>query len=285
VIRRVLFAIALVTASLTVQAAPDFAREGPVDPAGRVEIENASGEVEVSTWDLPQYRLEAHSDDGIARVDVSETKGVVNVRVVPRGGRPSSRDAKLHLRIPAGSALHVQTLDARIAVYGLAGPARLDSASGLIEVVAARGPADIRSISGAVRFTGSGVPNTLRIESMSGRVDVRNAAGAVEAQSIVGAVDVRMALADRVHVQAFQGRAQLDARLAPQADVVVESFGGAVQARLVAEAGYHYDVGTRGGAFLTCFGRPDGGQTGTVGAGVASVRLRSFGGAIRLCDS
>ncbi len=123
------------------------------------------------------------------------------------------------------------------------------------------------------------------MESLSGRIDVRNAAGSLDALATMGAVDVAMALADRVHVQAIRGRAQVDARLAPQADVRVESFGGAVQARLVAEAGYRYDVGTNGGAFLTCFGRSDRGSTGQVGAGVANVRLRSFGGQVRLCDT
>lgn len=273
----------LLLASVAAQAAPDLARQGAALPTGTVQVFNASGEVEVSTWDLPEYRLEAKSGDGIARIDVTEAPGRLTVRVVPQPG--ADHDAKLQLRVPVGSELGVTTSDAHIAVYGLSGPAQLRSASGLIELIAARGSAEIRSVSGAIHYTGTGVPSTLRLESLSGRIEVRNAAGTLDAVATLGAVDVGMTLADRLRVLAIRGRAQVDARLAPQADVVVESFGGAVQARLVAEGGYHYDVGTRGGAFLTCFGRSDRGTTGTVGAGIASVQLRSFGGAVRLCDS
>lgn len=279
-----LLAIAGFGTTFAAHAAPDVARQGAASAEGVVEVFCASGEVEVSTWDLPEYRLEAKSDDGVERIDVTEAQGQLTVRVVAKKGA-TDRNARLQLRIPVGSRLGVTTSSARIAVYGLTGPAKLQSASGLIELVAARGPAELRSVSGAIRYAGTGVPSTLYVESLAGRIEVRNAAGSLEALATLGAVDVGMTLADRVHVQAIQGRAQVDARLSPQADVRVESFGGAVQARLVAEAGYHYDVGTNGGAFLTCFGRSGPGATGQVGAGVANVRLRSFGGQVRLCDS
>ena len=285
VFHRVAIALLLLAVAAGANAAPDVDRQGRAAPDGSVEVFSASGEVEVTTWDLPEYRLEAKSDDGVARIDITEGQGTLVVRVITQKGALRSRDARLRLRIPAGSQLGVVTSDARIAVYGLAGNAKLQSASGLIEVVAARGSAELRSVSGAIRYTGTGVPTTLTVESLSGRIEVRNAAGTLDALATMGAVDVGMALADRVHVQATRGRAQVDARLSPQADVRVESFGGAVQARLVAEAGYRYDVVTNGGAFLTCFGRGDRGGSGQVGAGVATVRLRSFGGQVRLCDT
>ena len=281
----ILAALAGSVAARAVHAAPDLARQGAAAAEGEVQVFCAAGEVEVSTWDLPEYRLEASSDDGVERIDVAEEPGVLTVRIIARKGATSSRDAKIQLRIPVGSRLEVTTVGARIGVYGLGGRAQLRSASGLVEMVAARGPAEIHSVSGAVKYAGTGVPTTLHVETLSGRIDVRNAAGILDAQSTVGAVHVDAVLADRIHVQATNGRAEVDARLSPQADVRVESFGGAVQARLVAEAGYRYDVGTQGGAFLTCFGRSERGTTGQVGAGVATVRLRSFGSAIRLCDS
>lgn len=285
VVHRLAVATLLLGAACVAHAAPDLDRQGKAAADGSVEVFCVSGDVEISTWDLPEYRLEAKSDDGVERIDVTEGQGALVVRVVTKKGALRSRDARLQLRIPAGSRLGVVTSDARIAVYGLAGAANLQSASGLIEVVAARGPAELRSVSGAIRYTGTGVPTTLNVESLSGRIEVRNAAGTLDALATMGAVDVAMELADRVHVQALSGRAQVEARLSPQADVRVESFGGEVQARLVAEAGYRYEVGTNSGAFLTCFGRSDRGTSGQVGAGVASVRLRSFGGQVRLCDT
>jgi hypothetical protein len=264
-------------------ADPDFTRQGPAATDGSVQVLNAAGKVEILAWDRPEFLVRAHTDGGVERVEVMQEGRRTIVRVVPKKGFAFSRDARIEVRVPSRSDVNVVTASASISVTGVAGIAQLQSASGEVAVADPRGAMTIHSVSGGIHVAGSAAPITVHLDTLSGGIFVRDLSGELHADSIAGGIYVTMSLADRIAVHANVGRAQVDARLSAKAEVDIESFAGAVQAKLSAEDGYHFEASSvRTGAVHTCFA--GGGQNGSFGAGGAHVRLRSFGGAVSLCD-
>lgn len=263
-------------------AEPDFTRRGPAATDGNVQVFNAAGKVDIEAWDRPEFLVRAYTE-GIERVDVTQEGRRTIVRVVPKKGLALRREANIEVQLPVQSDVNVVTTSASISVNGIAGTTQLQSASGEIAAAQVGGATTIHSVSGGVRVAGSAGSITLRIETLSGGIFVSDVSGELYADSVAGGIYVTMPLADRIAVRANVGRAQVEAHLSAKAKVDVESFAGAVQAKLSAVSGYRFEASSlRTAAVRTCFAGNE--KSGSFGAGGALVRLRSFGGAVSLCD-
>jgi len=170
----------------------------PLDPRGRVEIENLKGRIEVRAWDRPEVKIEGSLGKGVEKLEIEGDRQRLAVRVkYPKSGglgffssSDKSEPTQLRLMVPLHANLEIDAVSADIDVNGVASnEISIDSVSGDVEVAAAPGEANIDSVSGDLRLTlNSAKVNT---ESVSGDLTLRGRLnGEVHVESVSGDIDV-----------------------------------------------------------------------------------------------
>jgi DUF4097 and DUF4098 domain-containing protein YvlB len=243
----------------------------PVAAHGTVSIENASGDIDVETWDGSTVSVVAHKEassaDDLARLSVVATAsgGDVTIKTVyPRNC--TDCDVEYDVKIPRGATLVVDDSSGNIKVTGLGAPARLHAASGDIRVQRAGGSVTAETengtitVNGAVSFHGKTASGNIDLQGASGDVDASAASGNVSAQfsSIVSLGQIRLETAS--------------------GDVTLVIPRGS-DATIAAQ--------TESGSIRSDFGQPRSGYAGaslaqTVGNGRVKITLSAASGDIRL---
>jgi hypothetical protein len=271
----------MAVASMAAGAGADFTQQGAADPRGRIEIANISGSVEITTWDRPEFAVDAQLEEGVERVDVASRDGTTRIHVVLKKN-PRKSGANLKVRVPFGSRIEVSTVSASIVQRGRFTSSQLRAVSGSVKVEGAGEELEVRSISGSVEIAGGGTTGRTQTESVSGSIRARDVIGEFQAQTTSGSVEVSMPSAQRIRVRSVSGRAAVEATLVPMARVEVESVSGSADARLKSEQGFSYDLSSFSGSVNNCF--TGGKETGSVGAASGNLRMRTHSGSITLCD-
>ncbi|HZX79815.1 MAG TPA: DUF4097 family beta strand repeat-containing protein [Lysobacter sp.] len=256
-------ALATVVALAT---APAFAatpinQSRPLDPRGRVEIENMKGSIEVRAWDRAEVKIEGMLGEGVEKLEVEG--GGRELRVAVRypqsrglrllGARRDAEPTVLKLMVPrradldisavsadvlawgvAPSQLSVDNVSGRTTVAGAADNVDIDSVSGDVDVTVNRANVDIESVSGTIRLGGR-LGREVSVESVSGDISVDVLDTAVErfdGNSVSGDIEVRTALAPqaRVKLETVSGDVQLRLPRAVSAEIRGESFSGTLRA-------------------------------------------------------
>lgn len=200
--------------SVAAGADTEFTKQGSADPRGRVDIANVSGSVDITTWDRPEFAVNAKLQDGVERVDITSRDGTTQIRVVLKKGK-RNLDADLKISVPAGSRIEASGVSASIAQHG--------------------------------NFTSS------FLLSVSGSVKVEGAGEELEVRSVSGSVEVSMPSAQRVRLRSVSGRTAIAATLAPMATVELETVTGSVDARLRGDQGFRFELSSFGGLVDNCF--------------------------------
>jgi DUF4097 and DUF4098 domain-containing protein YvlB len=144
-----------------------------------VRLETTSGDVEVVRNSEQKVVVEVEDgEDGSVRLQPRD-RNVLEVQL--DGG---SMAGHVRLRVPAGSAVDIQTQSGDIQVRELGGAASVRTLSGDIIVTGAVG-AEVRTVSGDTRIDGTGA---MRIKTVSGDMEVRasGATSTVELESTSG---------------------------------------------------------------------------------------------------
>ncbi len=294
--------IALLAAStLTATAqARVFEQRVAADPKGEVDVSNVAGTIEVTAWDQPVVAVRADIDTDWQRLDVSTDQGLTSVRVTGRptswfwGGYPwSTGAARLEVWVPRGSEVDISAVSARVVSRGVAGAQRLESVSGDISADVTGADTEVKTVSGEVRLKGNGQPGHLEVHTVSGDLRLESAAGDLEATTISGSLSAELTPAGEVRVHTTSGGFRLSGRLARDARLEADTISGDMTVEAGGEAGYLYEAKTFSGDLEDCFGRdaesvslhgPGKLLTGTLGAGGATVRIKTLSGDVSLCD-
>jgi hypothetical protein len=154
------------------------------------------GSIDVTASDKPQVsvRLEGHSDTDVALYSFGD-------RVEPRfRHRHSLRGGKLHVELPKGSRLEVESMSGDVTAQHL-GEAKIRTLSGDIHLSQV-GKLDVQSISGDVQVEDASGP--VRLHTVSGKVTLamRNQAPQVDFQSASGSLDFKGACGKDCHMSA-----------------------------------------------------------------------------------
>lgn len=214
---------AAVLATTLLAAAPAFGatpidETRPLDPRGRVEIDNLKGRIEVKPWNRNEVRVTGSLGDGVERLIVDG--GGANVRVEAKypersWGRGNSRSGPttLILQVPLQASLDIESVSAHVHVEGVA-PRELE----------------IESVSGDVVFAGA--PGRANIETVSGRQTLTvNSAGEISTESVSGEIVLRGRMSGRVDVETVSGNVQVDSRGEALRGFSAESVSGDITAR------------------------------------------------------
>lgn len=273
--------------ALPAYAATPIDQTRPLDPRGRIEIDNLKGRVEVRGWDRPEVKITGSLGEGVEKFVLEGDRNVLHIEVKYPSRSKRTEPTVLILQVPLRAELEIDTVSADITVHGMAArEMALESVSGDITANGAPGRAKVESVSGDLNLTFnssdvavSTVSGDLTLNGrLTGEVSVETVAGDVRVDSkgeklssfragtVSGDVQARMALADdgEVKMESVSGDLLLLMPRDLSAQVSGESFSGdltAPDAKIERE-----DFGP-GSSFHTHYG-----------AGKGEIRLESFSG-------
>ncbi len=276
-----------------------FEKQLAAKPRGAVDIRNVAGSIVIRGWDQPSVSVTADLTGATQRVLVTGRDGRTRVCVTNNASSCSSRGvstragaARLEVRVPRNSEIHAAGVSAGIRSRGIAGAQRLHTVSGDIDAELGSGNDDINSVSGSITLRGTGEDGTLRVANVSGDVSVTHIAGEFEARTVNGRLSAEISSARSVRLHTVSGDIELEAHLARGGAVDTDTVSGGQRIRIVAPAGYSYDIGSFSGSIENCFGQqverrwysPGSFLDGTRGNGEGHVGIKSLSGRISLCD-
>ncbi|HSR65900.1 MAG TPA: DUF4097 family beta strand repeat-containing protein, partial [Xanthomonadaceae bacterium] len=190
-----LSALCAALASPALFAATPIDQTRPLDPRGRVEIDNLKGRIQVRAWNRNEVKLSGSLGDGVERLVVEGGGDHLVVKVqyprqigVWRSDRSGPTD--LQLQVPLQASLEIDSVSANVDVDGVASPSlSVDTVSGQVVIAAAPGSADINSVSGDQRLTLNS--REVKVQSVSGDIDLRGRLGGeVHAETVSGQLAV-----------------------------------------------------------------------------------------------
>ena len=238
-IRIALFSLALVAAWPATAATP-INDTRPLEPDGRLQVENLKGLIEVRAWDRPEVRIQGQLGEGVERLEIEGDRRSLEVRVkYPNrvgvwGGRDRSEPSELRLMVPLQALLEVDGVAARIDVQGIASrELSIDSVSGDVTVVGAPRQADIETVSGDQALTLNS-PD-VDADSVSGDIQLTGRLdGEVSVETVSGSARVEV-IESRLREfsgATVSGDVRVTAALAAGAEVSMESVSGDLELRL-----------------------------------------------------
>ena len=213
----------------------------PLDPAGRIDIENLKGRIQVRAWDRAEVKITGSLGDGVEKLVVEGDREHLEVKVqYPNSsgwGGSKSGPTDLQLMVPLRAELEIDSVSAKVDVSGVA-PAKLsiDSVSGDVIVAAAPGEADVQSVSGNLRLTVNSAD--VHAESVSGDLVLRGRMnGEVKAETVSGNIDIAVngERVSELSANTVSGDATIHAALAPKGEIHFESVSGNLSLTLPSE--------------------------------------------------
>ena len=274
-------------AGLPAHAATPIDQTRPLDPRGRIEIDNLKGRVEVRAWDRPEVKITGSLGKGVEKLLVEGDRGVLRVEVRYPSRARNTEPTTLILQVPLRADLDIETVSANIDVHGVA-PSELS----------------LQSVSGDI--TANGAPRRASIETVSGDARLTFNSGDVEVDTVSGDLVLSGRLNGKVSVETVSGNLRVDSKgerlrklsaatvsgdvaamlaLAADAAVQMESVSGdlvvAVPRDLSAEVSgesFSGDLRAPGAKIQREEFGPGSSFNARYGAGKGQIRLETFSG-------
>ncbi len=266
-------------AALPVFAGTPINQTRPLDPRGRVEVDNLKGRVEVVAWNRPEVQLRGNLGNGVEKLSVEGDNRVLRIKVQnPTRGR-NVEPTQLVLQVPLLADLEVNTVSADITISGVASRVlEVQSVSGDITANGAPGRGKISSVSGDIQLAINSP--RLRVETVSGNLITQGRLnGEIALESVSG--DIRLnTLGERVRklsADTVSGDMTVEMALAEDglrlpanlsAQVAGESFSG--------------DLSAPGAKIRKEEFGPGSSFRASYGAGKGNIRMQTFSGDARL---
>lgn len=278
-------------AVLPVVAATPIQQTRPLDPRGRVEIENLKGRVEVLAWDRAQVQLSGSLGAGVERLKVEGDGRVLRIKVEYPRQADHAEPTVLRVRMPLLADLEVETVSADIDVHGIASrELELESVSGDIVANGAPKRAELGSVSGDIRLAMNSA--NLRAETVSGQLQAQGRLnGEIALESVSG--DIRLdTLGERVWklaANSVSGNIELATALAEDGEIRMETVSGDLRLRLpaglsaqVSGESFSGDLTAPGAKIHREEFGPGTSFHARYGSGKGDIRLQTFSGDARL---
>ncbi len=279
-------------APLAALAGSPINQRKPADAAGQVEVSNTSGSVTVSAWDRNEVEVTGELGEGSERLEFTTTGKLTRVKVILPNKSYGIDDSDLTVKVPARSALYVNTVSADVNVTGVQGAQRLQSVSGDVRTQAVAEDVECKTVSGDVTVAGTGKPVLLNITTVSGDATVTRVAGEINANTVSGNFNLGLGDTSRSRVRSTSGDLSMSTRPAADARFDIESISGDVRLDLAGPADAEYEVTSFNGEIRNCMGpkplrtseyAPGRELRFREGAGRTRVRIKTLNGDINVC--
>lgn len=201
-------------------AATPINESRPLDPNGRISVENLKGRIEVRAWDRAAVQLTGSLGNGVEKLEIDGDRSDLRIEVkYPEHGWGGGRNDRtgpttLILQVPLRASLDIDSVAADVHVDGVA-PAELE----------------IESVSGGIVVAGA--PGRASIDSVSGnQVLTLNSGGDVSAESVSGDITLRGRLKGALDIETVSGNVQIDSVGEAVRGLSANSVSGDIGARI-----------------------------------------------------
>jgi DUF4097 and DUF4098 domain-containing protein YvlB len=188
-------------------AATPIDQSRPLDPRGRVEIDNLKGRVEVRAWDRPEVKITGSLGAGVEKFSVEGDERSLRIEVKYPNRARNTEPTMLVVQVPLQAELEVSTVSADIDVHGVA-PRELS----------------LESVSGDI--SANGAPRRASVESVSGDLALTFNSGDVEASAVSGDLTIAGRLTGEVAVETVSGNMRVDSKGERLRRLSVETVSG-----------------------------------------------------------
>ncbi len=211
----------------------------PLDPRGRISIDNLKGRIQVRAWDRAEVRVTGTLGDGVEKLVVDGDRDDLEVRVqYPKRMGTFRNDrtepTELLLQVPLQASLDIESVSADIDVEGVASEdLDIETVSGDVSVAAAPRRASIDSVSGDLVLTLNS--REAKTESVSGDIVLKGRLdGEVHAETVSGdiTIDSRGQRVRRLTTGTVSGDADVRVGLADGGSIKSETVSGEIRLRL-----------------------------------------------------
>lgn len=274
-------------AALPALAGTPIDQRRPLDPGGRIEIENLKGRIEVRAWDRKEVKVTGTLGDGVEKFSMEGDRRNLRIAVKYPSRSRRTEPTVLIVQVPTLADLEIQTVSADIDVHGMASrELSLESVSGDIVANGAPRRVQVEAVSGDVRLvlnSGDVAVDTVSGELfLQGRLDGEVALETVSGNLRLDTLGERLR---RMSAGTVSGDMDLKMGLADGGDVRVESVSGDLSLRLprdlsakVSGESFSGDLSAPGAKIEREEFGPGSSFRTRYGAGNGDVRFETFSG-------
>jgi hypothetical protein len=176
----------------------DFHYSYPLQPGGRLELDNRNGSIDIVGWDRNAIDVSgtksAPTTDRLQqiKINVSVSGNTASIATEwPKDSWHGSYGAKYMIRVPRQSALtRVQTTNGSVSVEDLEGGGHVTSTNGRVSMARDTGDYDLHTTNGAIEL--EECSGSERAHTTNGAVRGRLKAGSVDSESTNGAIELTL---------------------------------------------------------------------------------------------
>ena len=255
---------------------------------GTVDLSQVSGPITVTAWNRKEARINASTEAGSLRADLSQSRITLEVR--SRRGRMG--DSEFRLQVPVGTRVIARNVSGDISVTGTKAAAELRSVSGDVELSDGADQVTLESVSGSIK--GRQVFGTMHLQSVSGDIAMSGLAGDIDASTVSGELTLLDAKSSNVRFETVSGDAEYRGTLDKSGRYEFKSHSGSVKLYMPEGSGVSFNVSTFSGSIESVIPMTlepsDDGTRGrrtrtmefSLGGGGARVTVRTFSGDITI---
>ena len=274
----------------------DFHYSYPLQPGGRLALENFNGAVEISGWDQDkveiegtQYAATPELRDAI-KIDVVASGDSVQIRTIRPSDRRGNLGVSYIIRAPKKVNLdRIVTSNGSVKVGDIEGIARLRTTNGSVRASRVRGNFEAQTSNGGVEVRDLDGPATIR--TTNGAVHADGIRGALQASTSNGAIHVHLLKPEPhrpVKLETTNGGIDLTMDALVDNEIRASTSNGGITVKLPPGIGARLHARTSHSTIHSEFDvkreDPDSKNSmdGVIGDGGATVELSSSNGSIRL---
>lgn len=176
----------------------DFHYSYPLQPGGRLELDNRNGSIDIVGWDRSSIDVSgtkfAQTASLLKQIKINVSVNGNNASIAtewPRSSWHGSQGAKYMIRVPRQTVLtRAQTTNGSVSVEDLEGGGRVSSTNGRISMARDTGDYDLHTTNGAIEL--EECSGSERAHTTNGAVRGRLKAGSIDSQSTNGAIELTL---------------------------------------------------------------------------------------------
>jgi DUF4097 and DUF4098 domain-containing protein YvlB len=278
------------------RSSQDFHYSYPMQPGGRLSVENFNGSIEITGWDQEtvdisgsKYARTPELRDAL-KVEVEHSADSVYIRTVRPSDRRGNMGAKYIIKVPKRTTLdRIASSNGAIRTLDIEGPARLKTSNGAVRAENLQGNLDAQTSNGGIDV--QNLEGSATLHTSNGRVHAEDVRGSFEAETSNGGISVRLTkpTAGRpIKLETSNGGIELTVDALNQNEIRANTSNGGITVHLPANVGANLIANTNNSSISTDFEVQTQGTLskhhleGKVGAGGPTIDLSTSNGNIRL---
>jgi DUF4097 and DUF4098 domain-containing protein YvlB len=274
----------------------DFHYSYPLQPGGRLSVENFNGSIEISGWDQDtvdisgsKYARTAELRDAL-KIEVEHTADSVHVRTARPSDRRGNMGAKYIIKVPRRTELErIASTNGSIHTSDLEGSARLKTSNGSVRAENLHGSLDAQTSNGGIDI--QDLEGSATVHTTNGHVHAEDVRGSFEAETTNGGIRVHLTKPEAsrpVKLETSNGPIELTLDAMNQNEIRASTTNGGITVHLPEHVGANLIADASNSSISTEFDVQTQGALskhhleGKIGAGGPTIDLSTSNGSIRV---